>query len=60
VELAVFRDDMIVDETCDHLLDCNEYCVLKHLFFQFSLLPFALIKGKDINIHMIYLVSTNK
>jgi hypothetical protein len=60
VELAVFRDDMIVDETYDRLLDCDEYCVLEHLFFQFSLLSFALIKGKDINIHKIYLVSTNK
>jgi hypothetical protein len=60
VELAVFRDDMIIDETCDRLLDCDEYCVLEHLFFQFPLLPFALIKGKDINIHKIYLVSTNK
>lgn len=60
VELAVFRDDMIVDETCDRLLDCDEYCVLEHLFFQFPLLSFALIKGKDINIHKIYLVSTNK
>jgi hypothetical protein len=46
VKLAVFWDDMIVDETCDRLLDCDEYCVLEHLFFQFSLLPFALIKGK--------------
>jgi hypothetical protein len=55
VELAVFRDDMIVDETCDRFLDYDEYCVL-----QFTLLPFALIKGKDINIHKIYLVSTNK
>jgi hypothetical protein len=51
---------MIVDETCDRLLDCDEYCVLEHLFFQFPLLPFALIKGKDINIYKIYLVSTNK
>jgi hypothetical protein len=50
VELVVFQDDMIVDETYDHLLDCDEYCVLEHLFFQFPLLPFALIKGKDINI----------
>jgi hypothetical protein len=60
VELAVFRDDMIVDETYDRLLDCDEYCVLEHLFFQFPLLLFALIKGKDINIHKIYLVSKNK
>jgi hypothetical protein len=51
---------MIVDETCHRLLDCNEYCVLEHLFFQFPLLQFALIKGKNINIHKIYLVSTNK
>ena len=33
VELGVFRDDMIVDETCDRLLDCDEYCVVEHLFF---------------------------
>jgi len=60
VELGVFRGDIIVDETYDRLLDCDEYCVVEHLFFQFSLLPFALIKGKNIHIHKIYLVSTNK
>jgi hypothetical protein len=60
VELAVFRDDMIVDETYDRLLDCDEYYVLEHLFFQFPLLSFVLIKEKDINIYKIYLVSTNK
>jgi hypothetical protein len=60
VELVVFRDDMIVDETCDRLLDSDGYCVLEHLFFEFPLLLFALIKEKDINIHKIYLVSTNK
>ena len=60
VELGVFQDEMTVDEICDRLLDCNVYCVIEHLFFQFPLLPFALIKGKDINIHKIYLVSTNK
>ena len=60
LELGVVRDDMIVDESCDRLLDCDEYCVVEHFFFQFPLLPFALIKGKDIIIHKIYLVSTNK
>jgi len=60
VELGVFQDDMIVDETCDRLLDCDEYCVVEHLFFPFPLVPFALIKEKDINIHKIYFVSTNK
>ena len=60
MELGVFGDDMIVDETCYRLLDCDEYCVVEHLFFQFPLLPFALIKGKYINIHKIYLLSTNK
>jgi hypothetical protein len=55
VELAVFRNDMIVDETYGCLLDCDEYCVLERLFFQFPLLPFALIKGKDINIYIRFI-----
>jgi len=60
VEVGVFRDGMIVDKTCDRLVDYGEYCVLQNLFFQFPLLPFALIKEKDINTHKIYLVSINK
>ena len=60
MELGVFRDDMIIDKTCDRLLDYDKYCVVEHLFFQFPLLSFALIKEKNVNIHQIYFVSINK
>jgi hypothetical protein len=46
VELGAFREDVVVDESDDCLLDSFEQDHLQHLIIHIILLQFALIKGK--------------